>query len=123
MCTCDVLSSDLFRKTIRRARKPHKCCECGATIQPSSKYADIFGVWEGDEMGYKQCLECNQIGEKITKEDDCGYGIGELYEYLLDGDYLNFDEESQQWESSVDWLKIVNQDPLSCIAVDEVQNG
>lgn len=120
MCTCDLLMPDLFRSTIRKARKPHKCCECGTIIQPGSKYADIFGIWEGDAKGYKQCLRCYQISEKIAEKDDCGHGFGELYEHLQNADYLNFNTESQQWESNVDWLKIANQDPLSCIASDGV---
>lgn len=112
MCSCDLVNPDVFRSTIRKARKQHKCCECGATIQPSSKYVDIFGVWDGEPGSYKQCLECSEIGDRLTKENDCGYAIGGLFQELIDSDFIDRNQETEEWESTVDWIKVTGQEPL-----------
>ncbi len=107
MCSCDLIAPSVYRESIRTAKKQHKCSECGATIKPKDQYVYIFGVWDGDPRFYKQCMRCKTVGDHIRDLDDCGYGIGELYEYLREAGYLVFNKELEKRESTVDWL-IVN---------------
>jgi hypothetical protein len=117
MCSCDFDKPDIFESIQRKARKHHKCSECGWTILPHSTYWEISGLWEGKWGHYKQCLHCQQISDRLV-EAGCCYGLGELYEELQDSGILIFDEESEQWESTEDWLRIVSQNQLHCIALE-----
>jgi hypothetical protein len=84
---------------------------------PSSKYLAISGLWDGQWRHYKHCLHCSQVGDRFMHEADCCYAIGGLYQELQDSDILIFDEETQRWESTEEWLRIVSQEALKCIAL------
>lgn len=116
MCSCDLERPDIFEQTQRRAKKTHKCSECGCNILPASKYWSISGLWDGKWGNFKQCLSCEAIADRFMDETDCCYCVGGLYQDLQDSDFLIFDEESQRWESTVEWLRIISQEPLRCIA-------
>jgi hypothetical protein len=64
MSGCDCYDYDppsVYRQQARRARKPHKCCDCGAEIKPGDEYLSIFGVWEGEAESFCMCLLCEDM--------------------------------------------------------------
>ena len=47
----------------RKARKPHKCCECDKVIQIGEKYEHARGKFEGEMWTADTCLICREIAE------------------------------------------------------------
>ncbi len=87
MCGCDPDSyPEIFRVAYLKARKPHKCEDCGKTIQQGEEYEYSFQVYEGDASSTKSCLACAGIRESLADLGFCfemgglreAY-IGELY--------------------------------------------
>jgi hypothetical protein len=119
MCDCSVDTPSIYEEVKRRARKQHKCSECGWTIEPASQYVKISGLWDGEWTHSKQCLSCNEIGDRFVQETDCCYAIGQLYSELQDSEILDYDRETKTWASKVDWLKIASQSPLKCVGLQK----
>lgn len=69
------------------ARKPHRCVECAATINPGDRYAKTSGIWD-KPAEFKQCMTCHKLFTWAEKEDyeSCGEGVafGELREWFLE---------------------------------------
>lgn len=79
---CD--SPDAFRSTERRARKSHVCCECREEIKKGDYYQYSSGVWGGDPLDFKQCMNCHEIMDFAASFD--GYDppcFGDLREWFL----------------------------------------
>lgn len=93
MCMIDDGEQFAFYvKATRRARKPHKCDECGRAIAPGEAYEIFRGLYDGKWDGGKSCAHCLVAQEWLTREcggflhhavaDDIedhfreGYGIG-----------------------------------------------
>lgn len=115
MCNCDYLERpEVYEENEHRAKKLHQCSECGSTINPGSMYIKISGLWEGKWQHFKQCLHCNEIGDRLSQETKCPYEIGGLYEELIEGELISFDKASQAWISNTNWLKILTHQPLQC---------
>lgn len=49
-----------------RAKKFHRCCECGGGIQIGETYEKTFGIWDGDPLQFKTCLGCVEIREALA---------------------------------------------------------
>jgi hypothetical protein len=60
-CSCDYDAPAFYNKAIRRARKEHKCCECGGRILPGDQYEHVAGVWEGNFDTFMTCERCHDI--------------------------------------------------------------
>ena len=92
-CTCDFDGdpSEWCRTKTVKARKEHRCCECGGSILPGDWYQRINGKWDGAIEEYKTCLVCAQI-----RSDYCA-PLSMLRETLWEGlevDYLGeWDED------------------------------
>ena len=54
-----------------KARKEHKCCECGRIINTGEKYEKIKGIWDGKALRYKTCLPCASLRDDLTREAYC----------------------------------------------------
>jgi len=76
------------------ARKPHKCCECGASIPVGTKYEQVDGYWDKWDH-YKTCEVCvNTRTAMLT----CGCTHGRLREEIMDCygiDYLKAEKEEE----------------------------
>lgn len=59
-CDCDG-EAEFISHQVRRARKQHKCYECGCSIEPGTKYEQIFGKWNGDVSHFKTCHLCLEV--------------------------------------------------------------
>lgn len=65
-CTCvSGADADSFitelSQGMRKARKPHRCCECHAAINPGDSYEDVAGVDGNAFVTYKTCGPCVEI--------------------------------------------------------------
>lgn len=52
---------EFFRQTLHRARKQHRCCECGKIIRIGEEYEYSAGKWDGDVTQYRTCFMCSTI--------------------------------------------------------------
>lgn len=90
-CSCiydsDGYGPEASTTKIRKARKQHRCFECGRTIEPGEKYEYISGIWDGAPSSYKTCLDCLSLRDVFF----CGGWIyGEVWnefrEWLYEGE-------------------------------------
>lgn len=63
--------------TTQKARKTHKCGECGREIQPGETYTRTWGIWDGFASTYKTCSHCAIPEEWLAINCD-GYIFGEI---------------------------------------------
>jgi hypothetical protein len=88
-CECiyaDYDFVDFYTEQVRRARKNHRCSECGSSIFPGEEYADVRhknrgGPWERRKM----CSTCRAIVDEFFCD---GYGfdhvMADLDQYVMD---------------------------------------
>lgn len=69
---------------IRKARKPHFCCECGDAIKVGDRYEYIFGKWEGDLLAYRTCLACMEIRNAFCCDGWIYTQLWEDFQYSFD---------------------------------------
>lgn len=50
----------VHRHEIRKARKEHECCACGAVIRPGDYYACVFSLGQEGAEAYKRCGSCEK---------------------------------------------------------------
>ena len=72
-CSCDYDQPDFINTEIRKAKKEHKCCECGYTIKPGEQYEYVFGLWNVKPDTYKTCERCLDLRENLLQIFGCYY--------------------------------------------------
>lgn len=50
----------------RKARKPHRCCECGGVIESGETYQHFSGIWDGKAARYKTCPDCVDLRDDVN---------------------------------------------------------
>lgn len=88
-CCIDVdETSTVIADEIRRARKPHTCCECGETIHPGSVYTyERTRHYDGYMQSFKTCARCRNIRDEYFT---CGWyyeGMVEMFQECFGFDY------------------------------------
>ena len=78
-CSCDSTGAAFETTSIRRARKQHRCCECGEPIEPGDTYQIVEGMWEGDFATFKTCERCVELWKILMDAGWC-QSIGDLRE-------------------------------------------
>lgn len=71
-----------------KARKAHRCCECGEVIRPGALYECYSGCWDGSWARYRTCLPCMRIRDDLCS---CGFVFGQLREAIWEAlgmDYI-----------------------------------
>jgi hypothetical protein len=73
---------DFSSTETRKARKPHKCCECYQSITVGQQYEHVVGAFQGDFSVYDTCSLCVEIRTVFT----CGnsWYYGQLWEEMRD---------------------------------------
>jgi len=71
-----------FNSITRKARKEHKCCECGVEIKKGDKYRYSSGIWDGEPDSYKQCSDCHEIMMAASSYDRNNHGDGVAFREL-----------------------------------------
>lgn len=82
---------------IRKARKQHRCSNCGALIGVGDQYTHIKGRWNGEWESFKECSNCaavirnfNAIDESLFPEDGpslCSGGVSGWLKSWIYEDY------------------------------------
>jgi hypothetical protein len=77
--------AEFFEVDVVKARKVHKCCECGLEIAIGSKYVRESGKWEGEFASFKTCCLCAEIRQAFTCYGAICYGElwNDVREYLF----------------------------------------
>jgi hypothetical protein len=72
---------DVYRVSVRTARKAHRCTECGRPIAVGESYRFLTGLLDGRWSTYRTCAHCLAAGEWLDVM--CGgYLLGGLAEEL-----------------------------------------
>ncbi len=94
LVTCDC-SSDVDEvckccsEIIRKARKPHECCECGDTIPAGKRYEEATGIDSaGEPFRYRTCIGCRNLRRHYCSG---GWFWGGLREALMECESVGFD--------------------------------
>jgi hypothetical protein len=85
---------DAFIETRPKARKAHRCGECGGTIAPGEVYHKINYVFEGTAGSQKECARCEAVRNEVSRveqEHGCHYNesvcpFGQLAEAISEAD-------------------------------------
>ena len=73
MNDCDWDPARVYRSAIRKARKPHVCCECGGTIAVGERHEYVTANWEGTWCDFRTCPDCVVIRCNLARrEGSCG---------------------------------------------------
>lgn len=83
---------EFFREGDRRARKPHRCDECGRTIDAGEVYRFGSGLTDGWFSQWKTCHQCVQACRWLNKVCH-GYLINAAEEDL--GHHIRGEEEGE----------------------------
>lgn len=51
----------VYRESKPAARKTYRCEECRCRIVPGERHLYAFGVWEGEAMAHRICLDCERV--------------------------------------------------------------
>ena len=81
-CSCDVGVNGfvyLIEQTKPKARKEHKCQECGDIIKPGQSYEVQKTTHEGHFEIHKTCLPCVEVRDSYLT---CGYFYKQIWEDL-----------------------------------------
>lgn len=85
-CTCvyagyDSDQPDFITTKKPKARKAHKCHECGREIQPGETYCRDSGKWYGKMLSFKTCTACSEVVDVFFCD---GFAYGQIYSDLYE---------------------------------------
>lgn len=85
-CYCDYDETfSVYRKAEHTARKPHKCYECGRTINPGERYESAFGIYDGTGYTMPTCPHCLALREWVVAHVPCScWTHGNVLENMAD---------------------------------------
>ena len=67
----------------RKARKDHRCYECGELIKRGEIYEEVTGIWDGRPDRFRTCRACLSVREALFCKSWCHGGIWEdLYNHI-----------------------------------------
>jgi hypothetical protein len=80
-CYCDYDAPTWITiRDVKRARKPHKCIECGGPIGVGEPYEYVSGLWD-DHNYFHTCKLCVELREWATISVPCFcWAYSELHE-------------------------------------------
>lgn len=86
MCYCDAEPAQAWHEEWRKARKAHRCCECGAPIAAGHRYHHFSGIWDHQASAFKSCIECAQVRDFVERSSrdagECGPVFSGLYDEM-----------------------------------------
>lgn len=62
----DAELPEVYCETLRKARKPHRCCECRGFILTGESYQLANGIWNDGPLTFKTCLPCVALRKEIA---------------------------------------------------------
>lgn len=97
-CNCSVEVDeypDIYSIKLRKARKPHICCECGCNIKIGKTYEYTTMLTEGEWLEFKTCAPCISIRKRYCPD---GWYFGFLNEHISDCLGMNYITGETYWE-------------------------
>lgn len=86
----DADSSDFCTESFHKARKSHKCCECGGVIAKGQRYERAAGKTCGEMWSHATCAACAEIREAFV----CGSLVyGMLWESIKESMFPVWDRK------------------------------
>ena len=80
-CFCDSGPvPEFYIKTTPKARKKHKCYECGMPIAVGEQYESVRAKWEGEVKVVKTCPDCVEIRDALDEMECFCWLHGSLME-------------------------------------------
>lgn len=70
-CFCDYDPADFYSRQMRKARKVHRCEECGCAINAAEHYERVTGKWDGDVTTFKTCSRCIALRDCLQAHLPC----------------------------------------------------
>ena len=98
-CDCSVNSDTdnaIYKAKVRRAIKPHKCCECGEVIHPGEQYERVDALTDGQWWGCNTCLGCVRVRNHYCSGGWLHYGLAEQLYDCLGFDYRTVPEAEDE---------------------------
>lgn len=81
-CFCDYDAPAFYNRTTPKARKAHKCYECGGPILPGETYESVTGKWDYVDT-FKTCEHCVNLRTWVKNNVPCVcWAHGNLHEDL-----------------------------------------
>lgn len=81
MCCDDYDVGTLAQQKTIKARKPHRCYECGKEIPKGAEYENYKHLIDGKFEEYHTCLSCVDLRNRLMNVDGCRCWLfGGLYE-------------------------------------------
>jgi len=98
VCVIDQLDPcEVWRETLCRARKSHRCSCCRGLIRQGETYIVHFSVFEGNASSEKICSACLADREEFCREHINGQLCGpSFFSELLDECIAEGDPESER---------------------------
>lgn len=118
MCDCDLDRPVVWEEAKRKARKQHVCCECDKVINSGEEYIWMKGLWDSRWKTYKMCLGCENLAQYMDIQG-C-YGIGGLFQDLVDCDRFDWDDETETYSTDDPNLEIISHNPLRVVLKQEL---
>jgi hypothetical protein len=70
------------------AKKPHRCDDCRATVQPGETYLSGAGKVEGEFVSWKSCIACDELRKEMANDTDWSWDemppLGQIGEMLFE---------------------------------------
>lgn len=81
-----------YHRSLPKARKQHRCCECRGWIERGEIYERFEGIWDGEGLTFKTCPDCFDIRRRlaIILRNECGgcdVAFTRISEELQEGDH------------------------------------
>lgn len=70
-CFCDCEPAEFYHRATHKARKVHRCMECGKAIQAGESYEKVRAKWDGTVDTLKTCCRCVALREHIEAHVPC----------------------------------------------------
>jgi len=70
-CPGDVETPQFMVDSHPAARKEHRCCECGKTINPGDRYERVTGMWDGIFQTFATCEFCAKVRRDLSAAGFC----------------------------------------------------
>lgn len=87
-CSCvytgdDAENTEAYVSYTRKARKSHRCYECGRPIAKGERYEEVTGVWDGTPNRFRTCADCLSVRDALFCRSWCHGGVWEdLYAHI-----------------------------------------
>ena len=84
-CYCDYEPAEMYVAERRRARKPHKCNECGRRITIGEQYEHVRAKWEGEMCSMDTCCRCLELRDFVVAHIPCSCWVhGNMIEVVME---------------------------------------